>query len=381
MSVGDVYQAQMEEYRDADTGGLVRRLTGDGSDNAHLYFTSTSFVGEDADRVILSSDRAGGRAYFLLEVAKARMVQVTEASERGFSQACLDPAGRLFHFDGRTLQVTELSALESEDLYRVPEGFRPALPTCTAAGDYVAFAYVERTPVSTETGAIYSTMAERYYQHPCCVIVRVDTRSGEAMAVWGERNWISHVVIHPADPDLILFCHEGGRHVSQRMWTVDAGEQQARRARPLFRQHHGEACCHEYFTRDGDVGFQCNVTGGAEALAFNCFVRPDGTWLRQFLLPGPRPGHIQSNSDNTLVVGDCGYRSPDDAEGRAFMSLIEHRNGRGVVTRLCRHDTSWERQISHPHPIFSPDDRWALFSSDQGGACNVYMADVTSVEG
>ncbi|MEA3400630.1 MAG: oligogalacturonate lyase family protein [Armatimonadota bacterium] len=379
MAVGDVHEAQMEEYRDPDTGALVRRLTGDGSDNAHLYFTSTSFVGEDAERVIISSDRAGGRAYFLLEIPRGQMVQVTEAGGRGFSQACLDPAGRLFHFDGRTLQVTDLSTLESEDLYQVPEGFRPALPTCTADGDHVAFAYVEQAALSTETGVIYSTMAERYYQHPSCVVMRVQTRSGEAMAVWGERNWISHVVIHPTDPDLILFCHEGGWHVSQRMWTVDAGEQRGRRARPLFRQHHGEACCHEYFTRDGDVGFQCNVTSSDEALAFNCFVRPDGTWLRQFLLPGPRPGHIQSNSDNTLVVGDCGYRSPDDPEGRAFMSLIEHRNGRGVVTRLCRHDTSWERQISHPHPIFSPDDRWALFSSDRGGAGNVYMADVTSI--
>ncbi|MGD9497972.1 MAG: oligogalacturonate lyase family protein [Armatimonadota bacterium] len=48
------------------------------------------------------------------------------------------------------------------------------------------------------------------------------------------------------------------------------------------------------------------------------------------------------------------------------------------MTRLCRHPPSWQTQLSHPHPIFSPDDRWALFTSDAGGACNVYMADVTS---
>ncbi len=59
MAVGDTFDAQIEEYRDPDTGALVRRLTGDGSDNAHLYFTSTSFMGEGADRVVISSDRGG----------------------------------------------------------------------------------------------------------------------------------------------------------------------------------------------------------------------------------------------------------------------------------------------------------------------------------
>ncbi len=379
MAVGDVFEAQIEEWADPETGALVRRLTGDGSENVHLYFTSTSFVGDGAERVVISSDRAGGRAYFLLEIADRRMVQVTENLVSSFSQACLDPCGRLFHFQDATLKVTDLATLQTEDLYRVPDGFRPALPTCTADGSHVAFAYMERSELSTETGVIYSTMAERYYQHPACVIMRIDTSTGGAEAVWGERNWISHVCIHPTRPDLILFCHEGGSHVTQRMWTVDASVRRGRQAQPLFRQHLGESCCHEYFTRTGEVGFQVIGESEGEALHYNCFVRPDGSWLRQFLLPGPRPGHIQSNSDNTLVVGDCGYLAPDDPDGRAYMSIIRHVNGRGEVTRLCRHDTSWTKQQSHPHPIFSPDDRWALFTSDARGPCNVYMADVTGL--
>lgn len=379
MAVGEVFAAQIEEYRDRETGALVRRLTGDGSDNVHLYFTSTSFVGDDAERVVLSSDRAGGRAYFLLEIPQRRLVQVTETKVTSFSQACLDPGGRLFHFQGRSLMVTDLSSLKTEELYRVPDGFTPALPTCTADGSHVAFAYREELPVSTETGVIYSTMAERYYQHPACVIMRIETATGRAQAVWGERNWISHVCIHPTRPDIILFCHEGGSNVTQRMWTVDVSVPRGRQAQPLFVQRPEDACVHEYFTRQGEVGFQLTQQSEGQALHFNAFIRPDGSWLRQFLLPGPRPGHIQSNSDNTLVVGDCGYLAPDDPEGRAFMSIIRHINGRGEVTRLCRHDTSWQTQPSHPHPIFSPDDRWALFTSDAGGACNVYMADVTSL--
>ncbi|MFO8081689.1 MAG: oligogalacturonate lyase family protein [Armatimonadota bacterium] len=379
MAVGDTFEAQIEEYQDDETGARVRRLTGDGSDNAHLYFTSTSFLGDGSERVIISSDRLGGRAYFLLDIPSATLVQVTEVSETAFSQACLDPGGRLFAFRGDALMVVGLDTLETEEIYRTPEGFSPALPTCTADGSHVAFAYREKLPVSTDTGVIYATMGERYYQHPGSVIIRVETATGDAEAAWGERNWISHVCIHPTNPDVILFCHEGGSYVKQRMWTVDFSEGRRRQAKPLFRQEAGEGCCHEYFTREGEVGFQANAVHHGRTEGYNCFVRADGTWLRQFLLPGPRPGHIQSNSDNTLVIGDRAHLSHDDPEGGAFMSLIRHEDGRGVVTRLCRHDTSWKTQISHPHPIFSPDDQWALFSSDAGGAGNVYMADVTSV--
>ncbi len=381
MARGDTLDVrdQIQEYRDEKTGALVRRLTADGSDNDSLYFTSTSFVGEGSDTIVFRSDRTGGWEFYMLEIGAGRLVQVTQSESGDAGRGCVDPGGRLFYHDGRALKVVDLDDMSEELIYTAPEGTRCALPSCTADGSHVAFTYVEDIPTSTESGRIYSTMGERYYQHPFSMIIRVDTSSGEAVAVWGERMWFSHVIIHPRRPDLALFCHEGGSHVDQRMWTVDLADGQRRKPRPLYHQHPGESCCHEYFTQQGEVGFQSNARLGEETLGFNCFVRPDGAWLRQFLLPGPRPGHIQSNSDNTLIIGDRAHVSHDDPEGGAFMSLITHENGRGVVRRLCRHDTSWLTQTSHPHPTFSPDDRWGLYSSDAGGACNVYMVDVTSI--
>ncbi len=40
--------------------------------------------------------------------------------------------------------------------------------------------------------------------------------------------------------------------------------------------------------------------------------------------------------------------------------------------RVARHDTSWatvanSRQVTHPHPSFTPDDSAILFSSDKDG--------------
>jgi oligogalacturonide lyase len=190
--------------------------------------------------------------------------------------------------------------------------------------------------------------------------------------------WISHVMIHPLNPDIIMFCHEGGSMVSQRMWTVNVAIARARRAEPLYRQRTGEFCVHEYFTRQGEVGFQYELEREGRREHYNCFIRPDGSWIRQYLLPGPRPGHIQSNSDNSLVVGDCGYLSPEDRDGARYMSLITHVNGRANVRRLCRR-VPGETQESHGHPVFSGDDRWVLFNSRIGRREGIFMADVQSI--
>jgi oligogalacturonide lyase len=370
---------EIKESKDPETGARVRRLTANGSDNVHIYFTSESFLAESgSDKVVFASNRSGRFQYYLLDIPEARLVQLTDGDRISPNMGCVDPTGRLFYFDGPALRACRLDTTQDRELYRVPDGTRPSLPTCTADGKYVAFAYREDRAVSTETGQIYSTMAERYYQRPSCVIMRVDTSSGEAVAAWGERAWISHVLIHPHRPDFILFCHEGGSYVSQRMWTVDLSKRRGRKAQPLYAQRPSEFCVHEYFTRRGEVGFQYQVEREGQIEYYNCFIRPDGTWIRQFLLPGRRPGHIQSNTDNTLVVGDCGYLSPDDKDGRNYMSLMTHAHGRAHVRRLWRR-VPGTTQYSHGHPVFSLDDKWVLYNSKIGDTHNIYMTDVENI--
>jgi len=373
-------RGEIKEYKDPQTGARIRRLTGDGSHNVHPYFTSWAFVGDSADQVVFASNRSGAYQWHLLDLPAARLVQLTAGEKISPHMACLARRGRLFYFDGPVLHALATETLEDRELYRVPQGFRPALPTCTADGRYVAFAYCQETSLSTETGRIYSTMHERYYQHPHSVVMRVDTEKGEALAAWGEATWISHVLIHPTQPHLILFCHEGGSTcVRQRMWTVNLDDKQMRQAAPLYPQRPGESCVHEYFTQQGDVGFQYSLERGEGREEYNAFIRPDGTWIRQFLFPGLRPGHIQSNSDNTLVVGDRAYVSADDKEGGQYLGLMTHANGRVQVRRLARHGTSWRTQESHGHPSFSPDDRWVVYNSDAEKCHNVYLADVHSL--
>jgi len=322
------------------------------------------------------SNRDGGSQLHLLHLDGGQIVQLTDYKGIRAQQSCVHPSKEIaYYIAGRELRSVRLDTFEEETLYRCPDGYKLHTPTITRDGRHVALCYCEDVPVSTETGVIYSTMAERYFRHPAGVVMRIETETGVARACWGEVAWISHVCIHPGDPDLILFCHEGGSNVHQRLWTVRVGR--PTQAQKLHEQRNGERVVHEFFTRAGDVGFQCGQQSGGEYLVYDCYIRPDGTWLRQFRRPTSRfPGHIQCNSDGSLGVADGAHLEPDDGDGRNWIGLSRYVGGRAIVHRLCRHDTSGKTQNSHGHPIFSPDDRWVLYTSDKGGTCNVYMAEV-----
>lgn len=368
---------EVKELKDPDTGARVMKLTGDGSDNVHLYFTSDSFL-QDSEHIVFASNRTGRYQFYLLEIPNKRLVQLTDGAKIRPHLGCLSRNGQLAYFDGNVLRALKVDTLEDREVYRVPDGFDPHLPTCSANGNFVAFGYKEKLATSTLTSVLYSSMAETYFQHPTTVIMRLNMGNGQPTAVWGERMWISHVLMHPTQPDTIVFCHEGGGNVKQRMWVVNVAQQLARTPVALYPMRPGEFTVHEYFTRAGEVGFQYEVEREGKMEYYNAFIRTDGTWIRQYRLPGPRPGHIQSNSDNTLIVGDRGFLSPDDKTGGVYMSLMTHGNGIANVRRLCRH-TPGPTQESHGHPVFSPDDRWVLFNSRIGQKENIAMADVTSL--
>jgi oligogalacturonide lyase len=378
-------KSETRTFKDPKTGARIVQLTSNGSNNVHPYFTSQGFIGDDSNHPIFISDRSGLYQWYMLELSTGKLVQLTSGLKLEPNMGTVSRNGKLFYFDGPVLRYLNLNTFEDRELNRVPDGYSASQPDCSADGRYVTYSYKQKLPKSTTGNVIYSTMMEEYYQHPHSVVMRIDIAApGEAptaVACWGEPAWISHSLIHPTEPNRVLFCHEGGSAVvKQRMWTVDLNQKRARTAQPLYVQQPGDSCVHEYFTRGGEVGFQYTIINDDGAREeFNAFVRADGTWIRQYRYPDRRPGHIQSNSDNSLCIGDCAYFNPKDNDGDKYLGLMTHGNGVVNMKRLAYHGSSWLTQESHPHPVFSPDDRWVMYNSDIDKRYNVYLADVTSL--
>ncbi len=116
-----------------------------------------------------------------------------------------------------------------------------------------------------------------------------------------------------------------------------------------------------------------------------CSLDP-ATLANRRLMAMPPCSHLMSNATGTLVVGDgCG--TPNDVADAGshqiandpFLHLFDI--GRGTSQRIAHHDSSWgvykgNRQVTHPHPSFTPDERRVLFSADGEGEPGLYLVDI-----
>jgi oligogalacturonide lyase len=98
----------------------------------------------------------------------------------------------------------------------------------------------------------------------------------------------------------------------------------------------------------------------------------------------PPCSHLMSNHDGSLLVGD-GSDTPVDVSdvgahtiaNDPYLYLFEPATR--TTKRIAAHNTSWRvldgnRQVTHPHPSFTPDNRKVLFTSDCDGKPALYLA-------
>ncbi|MDB5894493.1 MAG: oligogalacturonate lyase, partial [Rhodoferax sp.] len=180
----------------------------------------------------------------------------------------------------------------------------------------------------------------------------------------------------------VAFCHEGNHDlVDARMWFVDEDGGNVRCAKAHLE---GESCTHEFWVPDGSAMVYVSYQKG-QAERWICSLDPVTLENRRLTLMPPC-SHLMSNSDGSLLVGD-GSDTPVDVadtgshqiENDPYLHLFDLKAG--TTRRIARHDSSWKvykgnRQVTHPHPSFTPDERRVLFTSDREGEPALYLADL-----
>lgn len=375
MAKGTIFKGNKLSVKDNLTGVEVTRLSPNEGNTFHPYFTQPLFT-LDGESILVASDRTGTWQLYKMIISTGDMVQLTNEPNIRASSSLLAPnTMTAFYWAGNILKSVNLDTLEEDEYYMLPEGFHGSILSITRDGTALHFAYSENLALSTVTGKIYSGMNETFFRRPSSVIMQVNVADKSAMAIWGEREWISHVNTSPIDNDIICFCHEGPWHLVQRTWIVKASTSEVW---PLFKtKPYLERAGHEFFTHSGRICMQYGYRDST-ASDWRCadlFINSDGTNMTMYeYKPGEKPMHVQVNSTEHYGVADGAYLINGPKDGSKYISLIKYENGLAKQKILCTHNTSWKRQNSHPHPIWFPDDSKVLFSSDREGRCNIYMA-------
>ncbi len=400
--LGQSYQMNRRAEKDPLTGVEVLRLTDNRGFYDRPYFTSPQFSA-DGRYTIFVSDFAGTSVIrnpdapaigkvgfgelFLLDMESGKAVKLTEgeAIKMGHgAHAMLRPDGcKAYYYSNEWLKEVDCETLETRTLMRIPYQYNFHSLSAGKNPRYIAFSVVEEFPLLTacftKPGSKETPGSrERYFGEPRSFVLRYDLEREKAEVVTGGHVRLTHVSICPEDADLLLYCHDGPWYQVQRMWRANMREDSVS---PLIEQQKGlEGVGHEFFTPSGRVGAQYSYRYRLDMPFFlfaDLFVNLNGSEQERFYYPYKRAKHVSVGPDESLGVGDVAAMTADMKDAERYLSLIHYNKEthRAEVSVLCAHDASGSKE-AHVHPVFTPDGRHIVFSSDKEGKLNIYRVEV-----
>ena len=366
--------------RDPDTGAEVTRLTPPEVTCHRNYFYQKCFF-NDGSHLLFAGEFDGHWNYYLLNIASAEAVQLTEGAGDNTFGGFLSPDDKSLYYvkNDRTLLEVNLTTLAEREVYRVSEAW-VGYGTWVANSDCSKLVGIEIAKSDWTPLNDWQIFHDFFHKGPHCRLLRVDLRSGESQVIHEEKIWLGHPIYRPFDDHTVAFCHEGPHDlVDARMWLVNEDGSHVRKVKA---HAPGESCTHEFWVPDGSALIYVSYLKGQQGRTIYRFDPESG--VNEALMTMPACSHLMSNFDGTLLVGD-GSGTPVDVKDTGGYSidndpwLYVFNVAEKRYFRVARHDTSWatvanSRQVTHPHPSFTPDDSAILFSSDKDGKPAIYIA-------
>jgi oligogalacturonide lyase len=379
---GQVFVEPLFRFTDPVTGCDMKRLTDLGTHSHHPYFYMRLFT-PDGKKLLYISHRYGYPAAHLLDHESGESRQLTDTRDIDAFLLHLSPDGRfLFYCSGSKLFRRDLQTLSDVVVYEQQPPFngRPVYPGFSPDGSTAFLAQIHRDDVVNGKSG-WDGFEPQWRKKPRCRLLLLDLETGKNDLVVEKDLWLGHPQIRPGDPSTLMYCHEGPGHmIDNRIWLIGADGKNQRPV-AISRREKGESVAgeivtHEYFTPDGRHA-ACAYLPPAPDPGRIFLIEPETLALTD-LGPVKTYLHFFHSENGKTIVGDEGRA---DSQGNKSIWLFDPATRK--EKQLCLHNSSLaprgnSTQDAHPHPSFSPDGKFVVFSSDRetspDGNCAVYLA-------
>lgn len=346
---------------DEKTGAKIRQVTNHPSIHHQPFFLVPAY--DEAMRwLVFTSERSGHPQIFVEERASGELIQLTDRQD--IADFSIYPS-----HDGRYVYFTAGSG-----------GWRVTIETCEEELliDLGQVQMREEGMVAAAMGTTALSACGRWWAirfnagKEACIAV-VDTTTGQWEVIL-RRNSVAHMQFCPDDANLLFYAGP----LTDRVWLVNRDGSNNRR---LY-QRKNEL---EWITHEAWIP-------GTRELAFVDW--PNGIrcihcdTLQERRITSFNAWHAICNRQGTLMVADTNF--PDIG-----LQIFNPLDRLGQPTTLCYPEASslgehwngpfpynhgpikvYAPQHTHPHPSFSPDSRYVVYTSDKTGYSQIYEVEI-----
>lgn len=385
MAKGKEIKLGFSTSADKKSGNKITRLTPLDVSCHRNYFYQKCFT-DKGKNLLFAGEFDNNFNYYILDIANKTARQLTEGTGDNTFGGEISANEKYLYYvkNSANLKRVELDTLKEETVF-------------TSASDWVSYGtWVADSDTKQITGieihkndydplTTWEAFIKMYHKKPLCRLFTVDLETGKQKVILENKCWFGHPIFRPFNKDQISFCHEGPHDlVDARIWFVNSDGSNLRK----FKEHaKGESCTHEFWVPDGSKMiyvsyFEHEEEDGVCPMRYINSINPD-TLENTTIMQMPNCSHLMSNYDGTLLVGD-GTCSPMDVANKSC-HIIDTDNDIYVFDTINRktksigsHNSSWKeykksRQITHPHPSFTPDEKEVLYTSDCEGETAIYL--------
>jgi oligogalacturonide lyase len=364
---GSLHPPEHSTHRDDVTGVLIHQMTEHPPINHPTYFLQSSFT-SDGRTLIFTSYRSGQAQLFEAGFPEGEIRQLTDGAPiHPFSPAIHPDGERIFFVRGGEVWVIERTSLKEN---RVAEFAGAQLGECSpgAGGEWITAA-IKQGPARGMAAGKSDGTDWNIIPFPRTVI---------------------HPQFHPTDPEWIEFAGDP----APRMHRV---RRNGSGLECLYDHDNDEFIVHETFLgMTGDLVY---------ALWPKALCRMNWQTKERSIIAEFNAWHLTPNRAGTRVL--CDTNHPD--EGLFLVDVLNGTRRRLCLSESSNQGTQWRKsryalaedfeaarsgamgtlswmetaadsvygpQWTHPHPSFSPDEKYVAFASDRTGHTQVYVAEV-----
>ena len=326
----------------------MRQVTNAPAIHQHPYYYTSAY--DDAmRRLVFTSTRTGTPQIFVEDHASSELIQLTDRDDL--------PSGSLFpSHDGKYIYFSAGAAawrIHTETY--VEERLLSAEEVAGHLGESI-----ELSGGATGLSHDDAWLAVAFGAGNSRALAIIDTDSGKWEVIL--RGPIGHCQFCPDDPTVLWY----GKSLQDRLWAVNRDGSNNRR---LYQRDRDEWVTHEAWLKGTREVVFAHWPNGLRAVHVDTLaVRP----ITSF-----NAWHASSNRTGALMVSDTAF--PDIG-----LQIFDPRDGIGEPTTLCYPEASclgdhWKGPFpyndgpipiyapghTHPHPSFSPNGRYVVFTSDR----------------